>query len=160
MAPAPHRAPNGDDLAAATYGLVPLQHSIQHPDPQTTVHLRAAAVASSFSGPIPPPAVLGEYDKVSPGFADRIVKMAEREMSHRHEIERRVLDVGAKEVLRGQSFAFLIFIATLAGGIYTAALGHGTAGALLGVSGLTTIVTAFIMGRVRREKAESQVKTR
>lgn len=37
-----------------------------------------------YQGPIPPPEVLEKYEKISPGFADRIVKMAEIEQEHRN----------------------------------------------------------------------------
>ena len=34
---------------------------------------------ASFSGPLPPPSILEDYDRVCPGAADRIIKMAEKE---------------------------------------------------------------------------------
>ncbi|KPA12709.1 hypothetical protein MHK_007077 [Candidatus Magnetomorum sp. HK-1] len=40
-----------------------------------------------FSGPIPPPAILQEYNNVSPGCADRIIKYAENEAEHRRKVE-------------------------------------------------------------------------
>lgn len=36
-------------------------------------------MVSAFSGPLPPPEALAEYEKVCPGLAERIVVMAERE---------------------------------------------------------------------------------
>ena len=37
----------------------------------------------SFSGPLPPPEMLGEYEKVLPGAADRIICLAEKEQDIR-----------------------------------------------------------------------------
>ena len=49
---------------------------------------RIAYVQSiSFKGPLPPPALLKEYDKVKPGLADTIIAMAQTEQDHRHKWE-------------------------------------------------------------------------
>lgn len=36
-----------------------------------------------FSGPLPPPQILGQYDEVLPGAAERILRMAEKQQDHR-----------------------------------------------------------------------------
>lgn len=48
--------------------------------------IESQALTQAFSGPIPPPAVLAEYDSRFPGFAERIMSMAEREAATRHEL--------------------------------------------------------------------------
>ncbi len=45
--------------------------------------------AESFSGPLPPPSLLVQYDKLVKNGAERIFQHAEREQLHRHEIETR-----------------------------------------------------------------------
>lgn len=40
-----------------------------------------------YSGPIPHPDILQKFDVVSPGSADRIIAMAESEITHRHKLE-------------------------------------------------------------------------
>lgn len=47
----------------------------------------AAIQQSQYSGPLPPPALYQEFEKVLPGSAERILAMAEKEQSHRHEWE-------------------------------------------------------------------------
>jgi hypothetical protein len=37
-----------------------------------------------FSGPLPPPSQLSAYEQIFPGFAERIMAMAEKEQSNRH----------------------------------------------------------------------------
>lgn len=46
----------------------------------------------SYSGPLPPPAALKQYEDITAGLADRIVQMAESEMTHRHQIEAKAID--------------------------------------------------------------------
>ncbi len=40
---------------------------------------KSRLIAASFRGPLPPPAVLREYDQISPGLAEKIIGMAESE---------------------------------------------------------------------------------
>jgi|GEM_PF-5058194 len=59
------------------------------------------AVSEQFSGPLPPPHILGEYDKVQTGLAARIVEMAEKEQIHRHQIEFQALSASISTEKRG-----------------------------------------------------------
>jgi uncharacterized membrane protein len=56
-----------------------------------------ARFQSEFSGPLPPPGMLARYNDALPDGADRIVKMAEDQSSHRRRMES-----------RGQIFAFVL----------------------------------------------------
>lgn len=58
--------------------------------PPTQV-IEVQELASSFSGPLPPPDLLLEYDRVLPGLADRIVAMAEMEGRERRALQRRIV---------------------------------------------------------------------
>lgn len=44
-------------------------------------------------GPLPPPADLEHYERICPGAADRILKVMEREQTHRQELTQKVIDV-------------------------------------------------------------------
>lgn len=43
--------------------------------------------AAMFSGPIPPPNILAQYEQLKAGLAERIVIMAESQSQHRKEME-------------------------------------------------------------------------
>jgi uncharacterized membrane protein len=47
-----------------------------------------ATFAQHFRGPLPPPELLEHYEKVLPGGAERIFRMAENEQEHRHALEK------------------------------------------------------------------------
>lgn len=51
-----------------------------------------AEISHSFSGPLPPPEVLCRFEEVVHGSAERIIKMAEEQTSHRKELEKKVID--------------------------------------------------------------------
>ena len=58
---------------------------------------RSVARVETFQGPIPPPSVLEAYEKILPGAAERILKMAENQSTHRQEIEKIVVRSGARD---------------------------------------------------------------
>jgi hypothetical protein len=71
-----------------------------------------------FSGPIPPPEVLIEYNKVFPECGRAIVEMAQKEQSHRHGTENRQIDSDISLAKRGQWIGGLLALIAVAGAIY------------------------------------------
>src|SRR6266702_7579052 len=115
---------------------------------------KQAVVAASFSGPLPPPSLLGQYEQIVPGSAERIIRTFEAEVSHRHEMERVLVDADVKvhkstitEIRIGQILAFVLSLCFLGGGTFLAYHGKQLAGAFLGSTGLVGIVSAFLTSR-------------
>ena len=107
-------------------------------------------VATQFSGPLPPPSILRGYDDVCPGFAERIVKMAEDEGDHRRDLERQMVksDIASaaaipEEVRRGQIFAFLLSLAFLIAGTFLIYNGKQITGALVSAVGFLQSLQHF-----------------
>ena len=46
---------------------------------------------AQFAGPIPPPQILAEYDRISPGAAGKIIDMAVSQAAHRQGLETTVV---------------------------------------------------------------------
>ena len=69
--------------------------------------------SSSFSGPLPPPVMLREYNEVQPGMADRIVAMAEKQSAHRLEIENKGVTNEIALAQRGQWCAIVFAVLSL-----------------------------------------------
>lgn len=63
-------------------------------------------------GPLPPPALLLDYDTILPGLGERIVRMAECEGDHRRAIENRLTDLSVWGLLG----AAVICVIALVGG--------------------------------------------
>lgn len=83
-----------------------------------------------FQGPIPPPDLIAQYERVAPGFAERILAMAEREATARQENVRRNTEIADcdireahVETKRGQWMSFAITIAAFLTAAYCAAIG-------------------------------------
>lgn len=108
------------------------------PTPEQIVQILAARFQSEFSGPLPPPGMLARYNDALPDGADRIVKMAEAQSSHRRTIES-----------RGQIFAFVLALVAIVGGIVLIATGHSIAGLVPLIGAIGGLIGLFIYGEVR-----------
>src|SRR5215210_3890272 len=70
-----------------------------------------------WSGPIPPPAVLERLDRVVPGGAERVLRMAEKEQAHRIAYEREGLAASKADAWRGQYLGAAISLTAIIGAV-------------------------------------------
>jgi len=103
-------------------------------------------------GPLPDPETLSEYSAIIPNGAERIMQMAEKQLDHRMKMENKVVRSQMLQSNIGQILAFLIGIAALSASTYCIVNGYEWSGSILGIGGLTGLVTAFIKGRSSQEK--------
>lgn len=120
------------------------------------IQMRSSA---SFSGPLPPPSLLNEYDQIIPNGAERIFAMAENQSKHRQELETTVVKSNSRDSLLGIISAFLISIITVLVGGYCIINGQPVAGTLIGGLGLASIVGTFVHG-TRSEQRERIEKSK
>lgn len=102
----------------------------------------------SFSGPIPPPALLKEYEEVLPGCAERVVQMAEREQSARHTDNRKLVH---NDRLRAV-FAFLVSLALIAAAVFATYLGAPEIAIPLGLAGTLTGIVRGVIEWMNKDK--------
>ena len=98
----------------------------------------------SFRGPLPPPALFAQYEKVLDGSSERILKMSEREQEQRHDWDNTFLDYQGKEIIRGQWLGFGLGALAILGGIYCAIINQPWVAAVLVGTALANILTAFM----------------
>lgn len=113
----------------------------------------------SFSGPLPPPNVLKQYDEISPGAAERIIKMAEEQFTHRTTLEKEVITSDIKRSKWGQIFGFFIAIAGLTVALVSTISGYETAGSVIGGTTLVSLVSVFVLGTRSRKKEREEKET-
>lgn len=101
----------------------------------------------SFSGPIPHPDLLQGYDRVKPGFAERIVVMAEQQQQHRFDCERQMIKGTIVESKRGQWMAFAIALLFLVAAVVLGIFNHDWLAGVIGGGTLIALVTVFVTGR-------------
>lgn len=110
-----------------------------------------------FSGPLPSPEMLKEYNKILPDSAERIFRMAEKAQDHYEATERKLIELEIKKVPKGQNFAFIIAITGIIGAVICAFLGQVTIGSIIGGATLISVVPYFIP-RKRKKKENNDHK--
>ncbi len=120
-------------------------------DPDVKEQLSIIIEESRFSGPIPHPDILKGYNEAQEGSADRIMTMAEKDAEHIREMQRRVLSAKKTEVILGQIFGFVIGVVALLCGTWIVISGYPIVGGIIGSGGVIGLVSAFILGRSKKE---------
>ena len=112
----------------------------------------SARIEENYSGPIPHPRLMADWENVIPGSADRILKKFEAQSEHRIDIESRVVRAQNFKQIGGLICGFIVVIFTIGGGIYTALEGHPLLGGSLSFAGLAMIVGAFLSTQLKKSK--------
>lgn len=118
-----------------------------------------------FTGPIPLPETLEQYNRILPSAADRIISMAEREQEHRHKMQEKLVDSQVldkkqerTEKRLEQVFGLTIGVVTIIAGSATVVLNSSiageVAGGLIGSSGVIGLVSVFVLGRREQKSAQ------
>lgn len=110
-----------------------------------------------FSGPLPSPDALFGYDRALPGTANRIIALAEQEATHRHAMERQLVNIHGRNSMFGIVSAFVLGLAAILGGVYAAVHGADIAGAGVVLTALASLAGVFVVQR-RSERAEAMAK--
>lgn len=87
------------------------------------VRLEAQSVSQHWSGPLPPPSALAQFEKIIPHGAERILAMVEREQAHRLATDKEDLSASIQDTRRGHYVGGLIALAAIAASVYTVYLG-------------------------------------
>ena len=117
----------------------------------------AVEASYSFMGPIPPPRILAGYNSVVPNGADRVIRMAEKEQAHRHNIEANIVNKESFEKRVGLVFAFILALSVLGVSsyllIFTEKSGYGLTVFVIELGGL---VWAFLGAKEKRQRDISE----
>ena len=132
----------------------PLQELLNQPGipPQLVSITQAAFAAASWQGPLPPSEQLRGYEAVLPGSADRILKMAEVQATHRQSLESVAVTGGARRSWFGLWLGFGISVIVLGVSAALVLTGHDAAGTALGSIDVAALAGVFVVGRVDQRK--------
>ncbi len=111
---------------------------------------------ASFSGPLPPPSILSEYDSTLENGAERIMKMAEHQSNHRIELEKHAIKEELRQSGRGQIYGFILALIGMAIAFGLAYLGHDTVAGIFGTTTIVGLVTVFVLGRQQQNKESEE----
>ncbi len=126
---------------------------------------RAAIVrhqSVSFSGPLPPPNHLEQYERILPGAAERILKMAEDQSLHRRNLETKVIHSGVSDAKKGLWFGLIMGLSGFGLVGYCASLGLQLLAGIIAALDLGSLVGVFVYGskQKRAERVEKEMAVR
>ena len=119
---------------------------------QQIKEMTAAIKAETFSGPLPPPQILAQYDSIVDGAANRIITMAEEQARHRRNMEANALNSDIKNSRLGLHYGLIIGLVAVIGGTFCIASGFEVGGSIIGGTGLTGLVGVFVYGSTQKRK--------
>ena len=112
------------------------------PEEQKLMLFQKETIAE-YSGILPPPSMLEQFDKIIPNGAERIMSMAEKEANERHLTNRKMVNYNSI----GMYLAFILAVTLFAFSFILSLKGNNTGAVILAGVGLTGIVTTFVTGR-------------
>lgn len=117
---------------------------------------REMTIAESFSGPLPPPHVLTQYNQAAPDAANRILTMAEEQAQHRQRMEWFSLTRDSRRADLGLVVGAVVAISFLGGSVWLGLAGHDWLAGILGGATIVSLVTVFVTGSAARRNERLQ----
>lgn len=112
------------------------------------VAMSATIKAEQFSGPLPPPAILAQYDKIVPGSAATIIARSEKQSDHRMSLEAYVIPQQQDQSARGQHYGLIVALTGILASLVMVLCGHDAAGGFVGGTTLVGMVGIFVTGKL------------
>lgn len=109
-----------------------------------------------FSGPLPPPHILAQYEQICPSFAERSLRMVEQQAENRRSLEQAAILANIKHEEAGQRMAFVISLSILGIGALSIALRQNLLGAAFIGADMMALVGMFLYRRTN-EVRESHI---
>lgn len=93
----------------------------------------------SFSGPVPPPSVLREYEAVVSGSAERLIALAENGQQNRKRATEKALNNDRLKILLASFVSIILIVAS----VYCGIIGQTAIGVTLGGSGIISALMTW-----------------
>jgi uncharacterized membrane protein len=105
-----------------------------------------------YSGPLPHPGILRQYQEIVPDAPERILRMAEKQSEHRLEIEKRVVKGSMINERLGLAAGFIVCMSALFLGTKILLSGHEVYGFAAIVTALASLVGFNIYAKRSKER--------
>lgn len=133
------------------------QHPLQHAKPRGP---RVVVARSTFSGPMPPPDLVREYEAILPGAARYFFTALEGQTVHRQAIERKVIDAAIRGEKMGMWLGFALAMISILSGTFLIHEDKDPQGLSLIVGTMVSLCAVFVYSRTksRRDAKERERK--
>ncbi len=110
------------------------------------------------SGPIPDPYTLQKYENISPGSADRIITMAEKQQNHRMGIEKTVIESKTRDSKLGIILGFVLSLSIFFIAAFAIILDKNIVGLSLIIGDVSVLLGIFLHTKNsnRKERLENR----
>ncbi len=108
------------------------------------------------SGPLPPPEVLAQYENITPGAAERIFFMAEKNQR----IREKTVNQEHERKTRGQHYALLVVLAALGVCAFASFNGDSWTASVLGGVTVCSLAVVFVLERHPNFQAFGEAMTK
>ncbi len=108
---------------------------------------QVTGIQVSYSGPLPPPQILEQFDRIVPGGAERIFAQFESQSKHRQKIELQVIRSNAFAQILGAISASMIGLIATGGGLFLVYQGKSVEGFGAFFTTLASLVGIYIYGK-------------
>lgn len=108
-------------------------------------------ISQSYHGPLPPANELARYEEIVPGFANRIVKLAEEEAIHRRNLENTIVRRQLNQSSAGQWLGSILSVILIGVGGFLTYNGHDTVGGVIFGTTIVGLAIVFITGRASKK---------
>lgn len=105
-------------------------------------------MSQQWSGPLPPPAALDQFNQIVPGGAERIFLLVEREQAHRLDMDSIALNAMVKDTRRGQWLGASIAILAIIAAVFSVYIG---AHYLVSVALVSLPIAAIVQAMVKNK---------
>lgn len=106
----------------------------------------------TYSGPIPHPQLLKEFNDVIPNGADRIMTMAEKQSEHRISLEEKLVNANNRDSLLGVVFGGVIALLIVLGTIFLIYTNKDIQGFSLLIGSSVAYISVFLKSKSRDDK--------
>ena len=113
-------------------------------DKRDVIYSAFYAIERSYSGPLPPPEDFAKYEQNLPGSMDRILKLTEKQVEHRIELE----NSEAKLDIRGQIIGAALVALFGVLSFLLAMFGHENVALGMGVTTVISVAVIFVLNKV------------
>jgi len=120
--------------------------------------IEAVLKSTMFSGPLPHPEIFQAYEDVSPGSAERILAMTEREQGHRMALEREALGAKIACNARGQWFGFSLSCFGILGALVLLQNGMVWPGGIFGLFGVSGVLVKLAQNLRKAPQGDLNLK--
>jgi uncharacterized membrane protein len=132
------------------------QQETDQPKVEILQSIHMQLFAEFFSGPLPHPDILAKFEKVVPGSAARIIKMAEDQSAHRRDLERTVIRGDDGRAWYGLWTGFALGMLGLGGSIALGLLGQPWLATFISGGTLSGLVGIFVYGTKTRQQERAK----